>query len=164
METRNFQLDFETAKQWFGGSVLELKDLAVKTYPELAKKELPKSWWELEKVNGAWVDDNCDVRVLCSSLGLLCEQSSRNIFATKEQAEACVAMAQLSQLMKVYNDGWAATFGDFEEKATIKFDSEVCIILCSYKTRSFLTFKDEPTAELFLQNFRELIEKAKPLL
>ena len=52
METRNLQLDFETAKKWFGGDISELIDLAVQTYPELAKKQLPKSWWDLEDIEG----------------------------------------------------------------------------------------------------------------
>ena len=73
-------------------------------------------------------------------------------------------MAQLSQLLKVYNDGWVADYLNDEEKFAIIFCSGELTVTLFSKTRNFLTFKDIPTAELFLKNFRELIEQAKPLL
>ena len=160
METRNLQLDFETAKKWFSGSISELKDLAVQAYPELAKEKLPKSWWELGNVEGFFVEEECGI------IFALCPVTdySKNVFATREQAEACIAMAQLSQLLKVYNDGWVADYLNDEQKFAIIFRAEELTVNLFSNTRHFLTFKDAPTADLFLENFRELIEQAKPLL
>ena len=73
-------------------------------------------------------------------------------------------MAQLSQLLKVYNDGWFADYQNDKGKFAIIFCSEELTVTVFYTTRHFLTFKDSPTAALFLENFRELIEQAKPLL
>jgi hypothetical protein len=160
METRNLQLDFETAKQWFGGYVSELKDLAIKAYPELAKKELPKSWWELGNVEGFFVEEECGINFAICPV----TDYSKNVFATKEQSEACIAMAQLSQLLKVYNDGWVSDYLHHKGKFAIIFCAEELTVSYFCKTRHFLTFKDAPTAKLFLENFRELIEQAKPLI
>ncbi len=121
------------------------------------KKRLPKTWEELDRVQGYYIQSNS--RVNQSSVGAT--EENTNVFATKEQAEAAVAMAQLSQLMKVYNDGWkyngdwyvAITF--FEDKIDIdSFD----------KVQTFLSFRNYEIANLFLKNFRDLIIKAKPLL
>ena len=160
METRNLQLDSETAKKWFSGSVSELKDLAVQTYTELDKKTLPKSWWELGNVKGFFVEEECGINFAICPV----TDYSKNVFATKEQAEACIAMAQLSQLLKVYNDGWVADYLNYKGKFAIIFCDEELTVTFFSKTRHFLTFKDMPTAELFLKNFKELIEQAKPLL
>lgn len=131
---RNIQLSLETANRWYNGQDQELKDLAVQTYPELAKKELPKSWEEL----------NLHI----------------NAFATKEQAEASIALAQLSQLLAVYNDGKT----ELTHYIRIKKGCNTIKIFSISGLTNFLSFKDYETAELFLKNFRSLILTAKPLL
>ena len=162
METRNVKISLETAKRWYNGTDNELKELAVQTYPEVAKKELPKSWEDLETIKGYFVERWSKVEDVESTF---CKETEKNIFATKEQAEASIAMAQLSQLMKVYNDGWEP---DWENSSYSKFGiyyNENILKTCSLvNTQCFLSFKDEETAKLFLENFRELIEQAKPLL
>jgi hypothetical protein len=161
METRNVQLSLEMAKKWFEGDNTELKDLAVQTYPELAKKQLPKSWEELGEISGAWVDV---LSAICTVRLGSAREANRRIFATKEQAEAYIAMAQLSQLMKVYNDGWVADYKDNSNKYCICFYEDEARIAPFLSYQCFLRFKNEQTAELFLENFRDLIEQAKPLL
>jgi hypothetical protein len=67
--------------------------------------------------------------------------------------------------MKVYNDGWEADYLDGGSvKYGIGYFGEKLKVGTVYSTRYFLVFKDEETAELFLENFTELIETAKPLL
>ena len=140
----------------------ELQAFAKELYPELGKKQLPKSWNELEYIQGYFVGTNCNN---VSFFGGDTDKYNRNLFATKEQAEAAIAMAQLSQLMKVYNDGWEADYLDEESvKYGISYFGEKLKVGTVYSTRYFLVFKDEETAELFLENFTELIETAKPLL
>jgi hypothetical protein len=162
METRNVKISLETAQRWYNGTDKELKELAVQTYPELAKKELPKSWVELENITGYYLNLESKAKFIhdCHT-----DKTNSSIFATKEQAEASIAMAQLSQLMKVYNDGWEP---DWSDKTKNKFciDTE-CGKISKYTytiTGKFLSFKDVKTRDLFLENFRELIEQAKPLL
>jgi hypothetical protein len=135
---RDLKLSLEMATKWYNGQDSELKELAVQTYPELVKKELPKSWDELGHIITS--------------------------FATNEQVLAVDAMRKLSQLMAVYNDGWVPNYADGKNKYIIFFHDEKVIIAALYRTRSFLIFKNQATAELFLENFSDLILTAKPLL
>lgn len=160
METRNVKISLETAQRWYNSTDNELKELAVQTYPELAKKELPKSWEELEKIDGYYLDTFSHTH----DIKTITENKSKNTFATKEQAEASIAMAQLSQLMKVYNDGWEPDWSIYEPKFCIYFMKNDIILETLRNSKIFLSFKYKETAEIFLENFRELIEQAKPLL
>ena len=140
----------------------ELQEFAKELYPELGKKQLPKSWNELQEIEGYYVGINCNT---FGFFGGDTNKDNRNIYATKEQAEASIAMAQLSQLMKVYNDGWEADYLDGGSVVYgIGYFGEELKVGTVYSTRYFLVFKDEETAELFIENFTELIEQAKPLL
>jgi hypothetical protein len=140
----------------------ELQAFAKELYPELSKKQLPKSWEDLGKIKGCYVDRYSCVKHTGSDC--FTNENNKNVFATKEQAEASIAMAQLSQLMKVYNDGWEADWSNYEYKYCIGFTRENLEIDKWLDFRHFLAFKDEETAELFLENLRQLIEQAKPLL
>jgi hypothetical protein len=161
METRNVKISIQTATRWFNGTDNELKELALTTYPELAKKELPKSWRELRNIKGYYVDTASVVDIVDG----VTYEDNKNIFATKEQAEASIALAQLSQLRKAYRYGWMPDWTDNDE-------FKYCIEFCQNKiykdaytaTSHFLSFQDEKTRDLFLENFKELIETAKPLM
>ena len=140
----------------------ELQEFAKELYPELGKKQLPKSWNELQEIEGYYVGINCNT---FGFFGGDTNKDNKKVFATKEQAEASIAMAQLSQLMKVYNDGWEADWNNYNQlKYCIGFTRENLEIDNWVDYRHFLAFKDEETTELFIENFTELIETAKPLL
>jgi translation initiation factor 2 beta subunit (eIF-2beta)/eIF-5 len=115
----------------------------------------------LGDIGGYYVTSACQVLSTCNFHR---DEDDRNVFATKEQAEASLALAQLSQLMKVYNDGWVADWSDGEGKHCVWFFKNEIATDCSYNLSSFLAFKDAKTRDLFLENFRELILTAKPLL
>ena len=124
-------------------------------------KALPKKWEDLKDVEGYYIDKACKPRQM--EEGLIIEEN-RNIFATKEQAEASIALAQLSQLIKMYNNGWIPDWTDSEDKCVIVFnDNEIqCEVYCF--TQSFLALKTRELRDEFLDNFRDLILIAKPLL
>ena len=157
---REIKISLETATRWYNGMDTELKELAIQTYPEL--KELPKTWKELSIINGYFV--NPATSSVSDLFKTVTTHNNRNVFATKEQAEASIAMAQLSQLMAVYNDGWLPDYNDCNFKYIIYYNKEKPIITNVFNGRAFLTFKDRETAELFLENFKDLILTAKPLL
>jgi hypothetical protein len=161
METRNLKISKETANRWYNGNDTELKQLALQTFPELEEKELPKSWEELEEIDGYYTNSNA---VHGKGFTFPAHDCNKNIFATKEQAEASIAIAQLSQLMKVYNDGWVANWTNDEDKFCIGFCIDDINKVTNIGTNKFLAFKDEKTRDLFLENFRDLILTAKPLL
>lgn len=157
---RNLELSQETAKRWYEGTDEELKQLALQTYPEMANKQLPKSWEELRKIKGYYVGANTS-RIIEHAFS---EEKNKNIFATREQAEASMALAQLSQLRDIYRNGWKPDYGQAVDKCFIHFYNEEIFIDTSFFTSYFLSFQDEETRDLFLENFRDLIEKAKPLM
>ena len=126
------------------------------------EKELPKSWEELSEFDGWKINEDSNL-ILCTRCSL--HNFNRNIFATKEQAEASIAMAQLSQLMKVYNDGWTPNWSDITEgKYFIYFQKHEITCSAASISNHFLAFKTDELRSKFLENFRDLIEQAKPLL
>lgn len=125
------------------------------------KIELPKTWKELEVIKGWWV--NTESKVLDAYTGLY--DVNKNVFATKEQAQASIALAQLSQLREVYRNGWVPNWSDNNElKYCIYFVEDKTDIVTYCETNQFLSFQDVETRDLFLENFKDLIEQAKPLL
>ena len=155
------ELTLETAKKMYleGGAG---KDFALDNFEEeeLTKKELPKTWERLILVEGAYCASDCEIAVGRYHT----VSSSRNMFATKEQAEASIAMAQLTQLMKAYNGDWVADWMDSSPKYTIYMHKNKPVIREWGYSKKFLAFKSNDLAEQFLENFKDLIETAKPLL
>lgn len=123
------------------------------------KKQLPKTWEELEEIQGYFVHTMASIEKLRKdSKGL------ENVFATEEQAKASIALAQLSQLRDVYRNGWVPDWSDCTYKFTIHFEENKIISEYFYKTHIFLSFQDAETRDLFLENFKDLIEQSKPLM
>ncbi len=89
---------------------------------------------------------------------------NKNTWPTKEEAEACLALSQLCQWRDKYNEGWKP---DWKNRDTIWC---ICITHDCVRTFSTMTenhalaFKTQKIRDKFLEDFRELIEIAKPLL
>jgi|688.fasta_scaffold789470_1 hypothetical protein len=150
-------VSLDIAKKWQNGSEKELKELAFYIYPELAKKELPKSWDDLEKISGYYITTGSELGINEVVSPLLNED--QNIFFAEKQAKSALAMAKLSQLMAVYNDGWLADWKDYSQKKyCILFSQYDLVIWDNLFTKFFLAFKTKELAEEFLSNFREDIE------
>lgn len=88
----------------------------------------------------------------------------KNLWATKEQAEACLAMSELSQLMKEANGKWEANWKKNEYKYIIYFEDDQIVDDCVVYENTFLSFKIEEVRDEFLKENEKLILKAKPLL
>lgn len=129
---------------------------------KLIKKELPKRWEDLKEINGYFVDKD-------SYVGL-CEHNptidrNKNIFPTKELAEAALALAQLLQLRDNYNDGWIPDYNNNSKHKFAIFVKCDCITFDTYEnTQKILTFKTPELRKEFYNNFKDLLEIAKPLL
>jgi hypothetical protein len=125
-------------------------------------KQLPESWEELEIIEGYFVQGRdsecCHVKKHATS-------ENKNIFSTEEQAKASIALSQLSQLREVYRNGWVPDWEDSTNKYIISFRDNDIIYTSEYQRfNKFLSFQDEQTRDLFLENFKDLIEQAKPLI
>ena len=148
------------------GKVIDLEnsDLSVgKIVFKKKENELPTKWEDLVNIKGCYVRANYISKYnKYTSL-----DSNKNVFPTKAEAEACLALSQLCQLRDAYNGEPLADWCDWSDANTkycIEFyDNEITTF--NYKcTRKVLSFKTEKLRDKFLENFSELIETAKPLL
>lgn len=126
------------------------------------ERELPKRWEDLYEVKGWFVDSQGDV---VTSGDMRTADSVKNRFPTKEEAQACLALSQLCQLRDRYNNGWKPDWKDGN------LDKYLIEVRCGELTKTssnlyqrLLAFKTGNLRDKFLENFRDLIEKAKPLL
>ena len=122
--------------------------------------ELPKTWEELKNISGYLVSGFSEI--ISSSL-INANDCTKNIFPTKELAEASLALSQLLQLRDRYN-------GD--NKGFIFSDNNYCITFVDnriekslyFHSQQVLAFRTEELRDEFYNNFKDLIEIAKPLL
>ena len=124
--------------------------------------ELPKTWEELGAIAGFYVGNTS--RINKNSVKTYLVATDRNLFKTEEQAMASLALAQLSQLRNVYRKGWLPDWERYDCKFCIFFSGNRISVDSLQNTSEFLSFQDEETAKLFIENFRDLIEQAKPLM
>lgn len=126
------------------------------------ENELPKKWEDLYMVKGWFVDFHSNV---VTTNNMHTADSVKNIFPTKEEAEACLALAQLCQLRDRYNDGWKPNWAMYKtEKWCIEVVNYKITKNTYYTIHRVLAFKTKELRDKFLENFRDLIKIAKPLL
>lgn len=88
----------------------------------------------------------------------------KNILPNKETAEAFLALMQLIQLRDCYRQDWKPDWDKPYKKYCIYYEKDgVYFIDCIYHSR-VLSFQSEVVRDMFLKNFRELIEQAKELI
>ena len=170
METRTIKLTLEKAKEFYKKGE-EFRDLALSAYTEeeLTKEELPKTWEEFcenYKIqnNECYISSNSTIKpaTLSSDPRLICTDS--NLLPNRQAAEAHLALMQLHQLRDCYRQGW---------KPDLTVPKSIFAIFCTKGKYSveefmysseFLSFQSKEIAQLFLDNFRDLIEKAGDLI
>ena len=126
------------------------------------KKGLPKRWEDLRGVDGYYVDGYSEIGKIENFTTKF--SYDKNVFSTKEEAEAALALSQLSQLKKAYNGDWKPDWTDGKQKYCITFMNTIIVFRSALGDSYFLAFKTEELRYEFLENFRDLIETAKPLL
>jgi hypothetical protein len=127
----------------------------------LPAKGLPKTWEELGLIKGHYVKTECYTQAY---FGTSDDPDNRNVFPSKEEAEASIALAQLCQLRDRYNGGWKPDWTDGGIKYVIYFVWEEMDAASITGIRFALAFKTRELRDEFKKNFSDLIEKAKPLL
>ena len=82
----------------------------------------------------------------------------------EELAEAGFYYGLLAQLRDVYRKGWEPNFDNVSAKYGLNLENN-SIEKCCYTTYNmFISFKTREIRDVFYNNFKELIEKAKPLM
>lgn len=128
-------------------------DLEVKNKPE---------WGYFGKINGYYIDEHSYLR---SCTNKYTGDDNRNVFPSREEAEACLALSQLLQWRDKYNEGWKPNWSnDKERKSVISYNDYFLETKYSIKDHYVLAFKTEEIRDKFVDDFRELIQIAIPLL
>jgi len=138
------------------------------TKEELEAKELPKSWEELnpiEVAKGYYI--NYDSRIIVNAKGFGCHENNKNIFPTKELAEASLALSQLLQLRDRYNGNWKVDLNNRPNEIRYTISNvynNITKDYCKSGGNLILSFQKESIRDQFIENFSELINQALPLL
>jgi hypothetical protein len=127
-------------------------------------KALPKTWLALQYIKGYYIDTQSSIMSTQKVIKYATPQN-KNVIPTKELAEAMLALCQLLQLREVYNDGWQPDWANEDQhKYVISTQQNVITTMVFYNYNAILAFKTEELQREFLENFKSLIEIAKPLL
>lgn len=133
------------------------------------KNELPATWEEFCEQNPInqeeFFIDGCSQIKTSNQNTKRVLNRDKNLLSTKEDAEAHLALMQLHRLRDVYRQGWVPDYKEvLTVKYAIKFINNALFIIQTNTVNSFLTFKSKEIAEQFLENFEDLILKAKELI
>ena len=133
------------------------------TFSEIIFKKiepnLPMSWEELGVVKGYFIYQNNVHSVIDKAI-----DRNRNVFPTKEEAKAMLAMAQLCQLRDRWNDGWKPDWKDNAVKSCIVSFKNILYKDGYYSTSTPMAFKTRELRDKFMETFKDLLEEAKPFL
>lgn len=133
------------------------------------EKELPKTWEEFCE-NNPIENKDCYINSFSQIRGSGRKGDMRenlydaNLLPSKEYAEAMLALCKLIQLRDCYNDGWEPDWKEESFKYVIKFYDERIYKDTPLRYRDLLAFKTAELRDLFIDNFKDLIEQAKLLL
>lgn len=135
------------------------------TFEEIVFKPTnPKpEWKDLGHVGGWYI--RSDSAVVVSSDYVTSGDHNRNTWPSKEEAEAALALSQLCQWRDKYNEGWKPDWSNSRQyKYVIVYEKECFMVGVRRFTSCPLSFKSTEIRDKFLEDFRDLIEVAKPLL
>jgi hypothetical protein len=91
--------------------------------------------------------------------------NDRNLCTSREEAEAFLAFKQLRQLRKAYVKDWEPDWmSDTEPKYCVNLQANDFSVQCWYHMSNPFSFPIVKLANKFLDNFKDLLEIAKPLL
>lgn len=91
--------------------------------------------------------------------------TDKNLLPSEEIANAMLALCQLIQLRDCYNDDWKPDWSNARyDKWCIEINDNVIVTSYHQVSSRVLNFKSAKLRDKFLENFKDLIELAKPLL
>lgn len=163
MEKRSIKIDLETAKQMYKSIDPNIQKLALAAYPELKEPKYP-TWDNMKPIKGYYIDLDSNIKDYCSRNKEF-NNNNKNVWPTKELAEAALTLSQLLQLRDAYNkmEKNNNPHACFVIGKDIR--GQIIIYENSYPLGMYiLSFNTKKLRDAFLENNRELLETAKPLL
>lgn len=132
------------------------------------KPKLPKTWEEFcelypKQEGEAYIEEDGYIQAI--NIGSSrCEILDKNMLPSKKAAEQHLALMQLHQLRDCYRQGWVPDYlGESWKWCIIKYYNRL-IVSTTGNFSKFLSFQSKEIAQEFLDNFRDLIEKAGDLI
>lgn len=145
----------------------ELRKVSDTEYKIIKKeKVLPKTWEEFCELypikEGYFIENKSEIFKTSNSSRL--SNRDRNVLPSREKAEAILALCQLIQLRDCYNEGWKPDWKNEDQYKYVfwfvKDDIKTVDLFCQ---PVLFAFKSKKLRDEFLNNFKDLIEKLKPL-
>ena len=167
MEERTIKVDIDTARKWYNGSDDSLRTLALQAFSENELKDsgLPNTWNEFcleTPIKQFEYYISADSGISQRADGVIRRiECDKNVLPNKKSAEGHLAAMQLEQLRNRYRQGWKPNWKDSENKYVIEYDDDN-LSSDNYKhCNRFLSFQSREIRDLFVKNFKDLIELAK---
>lgn len=111
-------------------------------------KDRSTSWEELWEIGWYWVDSNCEIYSNWP-YAISTKDEGKNVFKNKQQAEASIALAQITQLLAAY---------DIPEESNIRFHHD----WYDYNRKWLLWFDTKEKRDHFYKHHKALIDKLAP--
>ena len=165
MEERELKITIDQAKIMLEGDNEVLKDIALKTFPELGKSKYPMSHDELQdSLKGKttyYINQNSKIQRV-DNFDICNGDDNRNIILSEQRAKEHLALIQLIALRDKWNeiDEFEVAWNDIKTK---KYSIQIDNGYLSFTSFS-LSFKTPETRDLFYETFKDLIEEAKNLI
>lgn len=151
-------LDIQNSEYCFNFSEYEYR---------IKPKSLPRSWREYcnsnTRIDKFFIDENSCIAV-CSSTDNLSIYEDKNLCDSDAEAQAFLALMQLRLLRKAYVGDWEADFTNGKPKFCICNVYDTIFIHSYSQTNNCLSFPTKELAQQFFDNFKNIIEIAKPLI
>lgn len=147
---KGFEIDVDKSNLQKSKLVLKKIEHKLPVTNKECVKFLPENCYYIDALGGI---NNCKVNI-----------EDPNTIATKEYAEAFLALMQLIKFRDIWNDGWTADWGDSNWKYIISFYNNKKSLDRKVALPDVLNFKAKEIRDKFSKQFDSLIMKAKPLL
>lgn len=142
------------------GFEVEEKDGVFNVVQKKEEPELPKRWGDLGEIRGYWVVGDSSVNSLSRRS---VEKGHKNVFLRKEQAEASIALAQLTQLYDRWKGEPVPAGSTIYSPTYTRHPSRIQVKAWDNTPAPF-GFPDKVRCSEFIDTFRDLLEQAAPLL
>lgn len=133
------------------------------------EKKLPKTWDEYcemheVQIGESWIDYACCICEIPGT-GVRDSEGDKNLLPNVLYSKAILALCQILQIRNYYNNGWVPNWNDAScPKYCIEIAYDKTIRTVNTVIQKVLAFKTEELRNKFIENFKDLIEIAKPLL
>lgn len=125
-----------------------------------AVDKLPRKWEDLKTVKGYFISHLSNI----NATTVTADYNNRNVFPTREYAEAALALAQLLQLRQAWIGEWKPDWKNSHTKYCVGQYQSNMMVFNRIDSDSLLSFPTDDMANDFLTTFKDLLETAKPLL